>query len=124
MHRLAPTLLAGSWYGPVLAVCSTSLLALCYNTVHNMLIMHLSAVTVTIIGEVKILMLIMCSVMFLGAITCNIMLCSRYLGLACCCWSRHSASQALTECTDIVHHMCWKSQTHMQTRDPHHLPKH
>lgn len=47
-------------------VLITSVNAVCYNMVHSLMIKHTSAVTTTVLGEVKIVGLLMLSAMLLG----------------------------------------------------------
>ena len=52
-------------------ILASSMLALAYNLVHNFLLQRTSSVTVTVLGEVKIVGLLVLSAMFLpGACAC------------------------------------------------------
>ena len=59
-----------------------SINALCYNVVHYLMIQMTSAVTTTVLGEVKIVGLLLLSIMLLGELSC-------YIWQTCTCdlWS-------------------------------------
>ena len=52
-------------YGVALIVVASSCVALAYNVVHNLLLQRTSAVTVTVLGEVKIVGLLLLSALLL-----------------------------------------------------------